>query len=246
MPATQPKCKPSANGRDVSAELVAGWLRLFFGPGEVVELRAVEVERREGWSQTESGYFDYDHLEEMAKAALEVERYALGVYFCLNPLKPGMLSRRVNRIAKAREGKLTSDSHVLRRKWLLIDADPVREPSDIPSTDEEKEDSRQTILAVRTFLAGRGWPEPVLADSGNGHHLLYPVTLPPDDGEVVKRVLEAVAARFDTDRVKIDRKVFNPARITKLYGTLSRKGDHTSARPHRRSGILEIPEEVGT
>jgi len=27
--------------------------------------------------------------------------------------------------------------------------------------------------------------------------------------------------------------VFNPARICKLYGTLSRKGDSTPERPHR-------------
>ncbi|HEX4588441.1 MAG TPA: AAA family ATPase, partial [Gemmataceae bacterium] len=33
-------------------------------------------------------------------------------------------------------------------------------------------------------------------------------------------------------------------RITKCYGTLARKGDHTDSRPHRRSGILEIPERI--
>jgi hypothetical protein len=132
---------------------------------------------------------------------------------------------------------------VQRRTWLQIDADPVREPADIPSTDAEKEESRQVILAARTFLAGSGWPEPLFADSGNGYHLLYPIDLPAADSELVKRILDALAARFDTDRVKIDRKVFNPARITKLYGTLSRKGDHTPARPHRRSRILEIPKE---
>ena len=35
-----------------------------------------------------------------------------------------------------------------------------------------------------------------------------------------------------------------PARITKLYGTMTRKGDHTPERPHRRSRILEIPDEL--
>src|SRR5581483_3191670 len=44
---------------------------------------------------------------------------------------------------------------------------------------------------------------------------------------------------FDNDRVKLDRKVFNPSRICKLYGTLARKGDPTPERPHRLSRIVK-------
>jgi len=35
--------------------------------------------------------------------------------------------------------------------------------------------------------------------------------------------------------------VFNPARIWKLYGTVSRKGDSIPERPHRLARILEAP-----
>ncbi len=235
---------PSDNGqagRDarVSAEHIANWLRLLFDPGQVTELRAVKVRRGNGRPHTEAGFFSYDHFDDMARAAIEVERYATGVYFSMNPLKPAILSRCSNRVQWAEEGKLAGDAHVLRRKWLLIDVDPVREVSDISSTDAEKEESRQVVLAVRTFLDDNGWPEPFFTDSGNGYHLLYPIDLPPDDGGLVKRVLEALASKFDSDQVKIDRTVANPARVTKLYGTLSRKGDHTEERPHRRSRILE-------
>jgi hypothetical protein len=209
----------------------------------VVELRALDVRQRWGRTQNESGYFDHDHLNDMAKAALELEKDAVGVYFTLNPLIPGMIFRCSNRVDRAKEGKSTSDQHVARRKWLLVDADPVREPSDIPSTDQEKAAARTSINAVRDYLAGEDWPDPIMADSGNGYHLLYPIDLPRDDDGLVKRCLEVLAQRFDRDQVKIDRKVFNPARITKLYGTLSRKGDHTEARPHRRSRILHIPED---
>jgi hypothetical protein len=57
-------------------------------------------------------------------------------------------------------------------------------------------------------------------------------------------VLTALAARFDTEQVKIDQKVYNPGRIVKLYGTLARKGPNEPERPHRTSKVLEAPEEV--
>jgi hypothetical protein len=38
----------------------------------------------------------------------------------------------------------------------------------------------------------------------------------------------------------------NPARIWKLYGTCSRKGDHTPERPHRRARLLSVPGAVET
>ena len=65
-----------------------------------------------------------------------------------------------------------------------------------------------------------------------GLHLLYRVELPVDS-DLLKRCLEALALRFDDAAVKIDRTVFNPSRIVKLYGTLTQKGDQT--RPPGRS-----------
>jgi hypothetical protein len=222
-----------------AAARVAGWLRLFMEPGQVTELRALDV-KRGGRPHTEAGFFDYDHVPEMAKAALSLSRHARGVYFVLNPLNPDLLARRCCRTDWAQEGELAKDKDVLHRRWLLVDADPVRDPL-VSATDTEKAAARETVLAVRDFLRARGWPDPILSDSGNGYHLLYRVELPAEDGGVVERVLRALARRFDGDRVTIDRKVFNPARICKFPGTLARKGDHVATRPHRRARILEVP-----
>jgi hypothetical protein len=112
----------------------------------------------------------------------------------------------------------------------------------ISATDAEKAAAWATVNQVRDYLAGEDWPDPVLADSGNGYNLLYHIDLPADDDGLVKCCLEALARLFDSDRVKIDLKVFNPARITKPYGTVARKGDLTPERPHRRSGVLHTPE----
>ncbi len=89
-----------------------------------------------------------------------------------------------------------------------------------------------------------GWPDPIAADSGNGWHLLYHIDLPAIDDGLVQRCLESLAARFDDDLVKIDRTVFNPARIWKLYGTVAAKGDATPDRPHRLSRIVSTPGTI--
>jgi hypothetical protein len=218
---------------------VAGDLRLFVAEGQVTQLVALGV-RRGGRRHTESGFFDSSHLEEMARAALSLTDHARGVYFTLNPVKPDLLGRRANRVEWADEGELAADKDVLRRRWLLIDADPVRDGK-VSSTDAEKEAAHVVTLRVRDHLGGRGWPAPVLGDSGNGYHLLYPIDLPADDGGLVRRTLLALAQRFDTEAVRIDRAVFNPSRLCKVPGTLARKGDSIPERPHRRAQLLEVP-----
>jgi hypothetical protein len=224
------------------AELIARMVRQFqylIAADQVVEMRALDV-CNHNRPHVEAGFFDSQHLEEMARVASQLTRIAKGVYFTLNPLKPDLLARRCNRVAWAKEGELAKDKDVIRRRWLLVDADPVRD-SLVSATEVEKGLARQTIDSVREHLRGLGWAEPILGDSGNGYHLLYRVDLPADDGGLIERVLAALAARFDTDAVRIDRTVFNPARICKLPGTIARKGDHVPSRPHRRASLLEVP-----
>ncbi len=54
---------------------------------------------------------------------------------------------------------------------------------------------------------------------------------------------ERPAGISSTEQVKVDTTTYNAARITKLYGTVSCKGDSTEERPHRRSKILYVPEK---
>jgi replicative DNA helicase len=218
---------------------VADWLRVFVAPGQVTELRALDVVtpsyRR---PHTVSGYFDSDHLEEMARHALGLSGDAKGVYFTFNPLKHDLLSRRCNRVDDAADA--TSDNDVLVRRWLFIDFDPHR-VSGVSASDEEKARAWAKAEQVRAYLGGLGWPAPVVGDSGNGYHLLYRIDLPADDGGLVQRALHALGDQFDDGFVHVDRGVHNPARITKLYGTLARKGDSTPQRPHRWSGVVQVP-----
>jgi hypothetical protein len=237
---SSPPSSPTKLSFEEGAAKLAEFYKVLIAPDQVVELRALDVKRGPGRPHTEAGFFDAEHLFELAKCALQATRFAKGVYFTLNPLNPDLLARRCNRIDWANEGELAKDKDVLRRRWLLVDADPIRDPL-ISATEDEKAAALQTVQSVRDFLRSRSWPDPILADSGNGYHLLYAVDLPANDGGLVERLLRSLAERFDSAQVKIDQKVFNPSRICKLPGTLARKGDDTPGRPHRRAKILEVP-----
>ncbi len=214
-------------------------LALLLEPGGVAELRAIGRDGR-----VASGYFDNPALLAATADHLDTLNEYSGCYVTLNPVAPALLARRANRVVMrlgAREAT-TADADIVRRRWLPVDIDPVR-PSGISSTDEERAAALGVAERVRGHLDGLGWPAPVLADSGNGAHLLYRVDL-PNDGDataLVKGVLAALDALFSTAAAKVDTANHNAARIWKLYGTVSRKGDSTADRPHRRSAVLEAP-----
>jgi hypothetical protein len=204
----------------------------------VFEVRALDVldGRR---VVTISGYFD--DLDSAVKGIITVSiAGASGIYVTLNPVNPALLARAANRMRIVKSGETTGDREIVRRRWLLVDCDPDR-PSGISSTEEEKMRASARALEVRDALSRRGWPEPILADSGNGFHLLYRIDLPTDDGGLVKRVLESLAFHHSGGGVKVDVSVHNAARICKLYGTVARKGDSTATRPHRLSHLVEEP-----
>jgi hypothetical protein len=219
---------------------IADGARLLMAPGGVHEVRIPKA----GRFGTISGYFD--DPEKLAAAVEEFDGCYPAIYISLNPCNPALLARANNRLKPYTE-QTTSDNYILRRRWLGIDFDPVR-PSGISSTDYEH--GRAIAVACGTWdeLRSAGWGDPILADSGNGAHLLYLLDAPntPEVTELIRRLIAGVAKRCATDGVAIDLSVFNPSRIWKLYGTLSCKGDSTADRPHRRSRLLEVPEKIGS
>lgn len=209
-------------------------------PGGVVEIRAIDVLRGGRVHKVVSGYFD--DMDLAAGAAAKLSGASTGVYVVMNPLNPALLARRANRVDVAGGGETTADQDITRRRWLLVDVDAKR-PAKISATDAEVAAARdlRDRIVVELCSAEGGWPTPVLADSGNGAHALWRIDLPRDDGGLVERTLKGLAQRFDDPLVKVDTSVHNPARITKLYGTLARKGDQTPDRPWRWSRITETP-----
>ena len=223
-------------------DLILTACRLFCGEGQVAEVRAL------GKRGTASGYFD--DQTKLAAAVSGIERMGeySGIYITLNPVNPDLLARRANRL-ETRLGKgdaSTGDNDIISRRWLAIDIDPLR-PSGVSSSDEEHAAALSKAEHIAGYLSDLGWPDPVVADSGNGAHLLYRIDLPNDDQsrDLVKGVLETLHILFSDTSAEVDRAVFNASRIWKLYGTTSRKGDNVSKRPHRLSKILSLPENSG-
>ena len=217
-------------------------LRIFMQPGQVVEIRAPKV-RSGRFSNVHFGYFDLDHLDELAQAVQKIKT-ADAIYFMLNPIRHSVHARAYNRIKEFEKGdNTTGDKEIISRIWLMIDLDAKRDAG-ISATDEEKAASLECAKRVADYLRGLGSPEPVMTDSGNGYHLYYRIDLPAEDGGLVHRCLEALADRFNDEKVKVDLSVSNAARITKLPGTPVRKGDNTPDRPHRIARLISAPEEV--
>ena len=216
-------------------------LKVLIDPADVVELRALTTKGRK---RTDSGYFDADHWDNLADYATGLSESAAAVYITLNPVDPQLLSRYSNRL-QTNASPTTSDKDVTKRRWLLIDLDPVR-PSGTSATATQLEAAANKAREIHNYLVDIGWPEPVAALSGNGYHLLYAIDLPNDavSTALVKAVLLALGERFDDAHTKVDRTVFNAGRICKLYGTVANKGDHTAAAPWRLSYLMETPARV--
>jgi hypothetical protein len=172
------------------------------------------------------------------------------IYFLLNPVKQDYLAKCYNRIKQAKAGSTTPDEAITSIKLILIDADPVRSPSDISSTKSEKHAAAGVIRKIHKWLKKSGITT-IPADSGNGFHLLVPVHH-DDVSSAHKKVcifLDYISKKYSTDKVSVDTVVSNPARITKLYGTMVCKGDNMPNRPHRRSALhfkkwmRELPDQ---
>jgi hypothetical protein len=187
-----------------------------------------------------AGYFDDFPAMATAIAEADAKYRAGGTYYVLNRIDPALLGRAYNRLKEHAE-YATADSNILTRRWLPVDLDPVR-PAGVSSSDEEHEAAMARARLVALEMAGE-WGPAIIADSGNGAHLLYQLDL-PNDQESLRTVTNALAAldrRYSDDVVKVDVTCANAARIWKAYGTVARKGDSFPGRRHRMSRVLEVP-----
>ncbi len=118
-----------------------------------------------------------------------------------------------------------------------VDADKM---AGISSTDTEMRDALRRSIEIRRLLAESGWPMPIFGMSGNGSCLLYRVDLPADNATsaIIQSLYVALHSRFG---IKVDKSTHNASRLSKVLGTMARKGDELRGidgvedRIHRRS-----------
>jgi hypothetical protein len=162
-----------------------------------------------------------------------MERNALGFncYTALNQIRPDWV---------ARAGRRTDTSAIEKRKKILVDLDRKNNKKR-PAHDDEITTMEELADRIVSYLQEQGWPVPHKVLSGNGYHIYYPIDLPVnDESEVlVKQTLVTLAAKFNTDEFEIDTVVFDAPRITKVIGTVARKGEATLDRPHRLVELIK-------
>lgn len=206
---------------------VARALRLFMEPGKRHAIQALR-----------SGRWEIATLDSLESALEVVERFSDedGIYVGMNPLR--------DEFQKPAKGGWNNPD-VAHRRWFLIDADAER-PAGTNATDAEKKASKNAVDSVIADLGERGWPAPIIADSGNGFHAYYRIDLPNDkpSQKLLSAALKALGEKHNTPGATIDRAVHDAKRITKLFGTWARKARHSTDRPHRMARLVSVPDSI--
>jgi hypothetical protein len=135
---------------------------------------------------------------------------------------------------------------------VYLDIDPERVDGDgnklekVNATDSEKEKAVQLALKIQGTFEKRGYQNPVLCDSGNGCWLFFSIPgieIHPGNWKEMNERLKVwgrkVISEFSEDGIKIDLKVFDLRRITKVFGTRVFNNAETEGRPQRVSGYID-------
>ena len=205
------------------------WQIIEIHQNSIIEIRAI-LNR-----QSTSSLFRGSHFSSLSalKEAVEDEALRLNslkynVYIVMNPISHGF------------KGSSASDNDIECRKLLLIDIDRAKTSKE-PASNQELISAKLLAKDVAKYLKAEGMYDPIVVMSGNGYHLYYQLDSIPNTPENAAKAggfLRRLAAKFDNDEVKIDTCVYNASRITKVVGTISRKGVETVDRPFRMAEVV--------
>lgn len=222
---------------DAAVEIKKMWNIFAIGPNSVIELRPIWPKGVPGQRFEKTKHFraaSYESVgkckEAVERAAWELNRQGFNVYTVMNPIRPDF----------AGPGAV-KDSDIIYRDLLLIDIDRMGGTS-VPANQGELDAAQALANQVRGAMAGRGWSKPNVVMSGNGYHLYYvleEIGNTPDTEAMVKGVLNSLASKFNNEIVAVDTTVYNASRITKVPGTIMRKGIASEDRPYRMAVVCD-------
>lgn len=218
---------------DAAAEIKNQWKIIATSSSSILELRALCPYRIK---PTKTLHFRAKEHESVAACkqafedkALELNADGYNIYAVMNPIRSDF------------KGGAATDQDIAYRDLVLIDIDRATSAKD-PSNDSEVEEARKLAGAVEDYLRLKGCGDPIRIMSGNGHHLYYVMSGVPNDDVATRAIelfLKQLAAKFNNAAVKIDTTVSNASRITKVVGTVARKGIATEERPYRMARLYE-------
>jgi len=206
------------------------WRIKAIGRNSIIELRAIDSSGKL-ISKLFKGK-NFNSTDELKLAfedeALRLNAIGYNIYYVMNPISEDFVSGSAK------------DKDIEYRDLLLVDIDKVGHKGE-SSTDAELEAARLLSVEIAKYLKEEDWGEPIQMMSGNGYHLYYVLNqLPNDDVNkaLVERTLHELANKFNNGIVAVDTVVYNASRITKVPGTIARKGPNTAQRPHRMAVVL--------
>jgi len=181
----------------------------------------------------------------------------LGAYAVINPLLPAVTEQRqitLNRIFRPAKGQCSADADISQRVLLPLDWDPVR-ATGTAATDEQRLKSAAQADATISYLCNGGFPEPAaLVDSGNGRHSYFRLDAPNDDHTdfLLTAFYSALARKFDTPDVKLDKSVRSAAQLMRLPGSFNQKAQRMceilsfsgAARPVSLDLIQKVTQDL--
>ena len=197
------------------------------------ERQMVIDNRRINVGKCVNGY--YTSFEQAARDIFHWDGKA-EIYCSLQSLDPKLLRRGENKLTY-NTIQTVGDKDVLSYEWILIDIDPDR-PANTSSSDFELQASIDLLNKMIIKFFDPLGIEVLRGLSGNGAHGLIKIgseNPTKETSDKIKKILNELAKRYDTDLCKVDQIVWNPSRIVKLYGTIACKGEATEDAPWRRS-----------
>lgn len=203
----------------------------------VIEIRCIWPKGIEPSRATTSRCFDQSNYQNDNAYRSAVESYVtkmnqqgFNLYATLNPIKAGM-----------GQFSAAKDDDVKCRSRLLIDIDRDS-GKEHPANENEIDAARDLGDQIANHLNDLGWPAPIRIMSGNGHHLVYPLDDLPVTKEItgsIKELLHGLKSMFSSNGLSVDTAVSNASRVTKIPGTLARRGTEITNRPYRVARIYE-------
>lgn len=172
----------------------------------------------------------YTSVSEAASAALQFDKSG-NVYFCIHTLKEPQVPHRDPERAARGDTQVRVQHNTLEAKCFFWDID-------VDPDDPKKYDTRElAIAAFKKFLGDTQLPRPMVASSGNGFHIYWPLlsSIPSDEWRDYATQLRQLATHYG---LKID-----PSRTTDTSSVLRVVGTHNWKDPKDLKPVDAIPAE---
>lgn len=170
-----------------------------------------------------------DKLEVLQDALSSPEVAGLNTYLVINRLLPDVAQRhrtRLDMIFSPLKGQCSADIDVAYRDLIVLDLDPCRDTG-TAATPEQLALAFEAAQQVVAYLISAGCPAPVaIIDSGNGIHIYFRAARLANCREtdvLLTGFYHALARKFDTPAVHLDKSVRSAAQLMRLPGSMNHK-----------------------